>query len=153
LSHEAQVGMGKLVEKRLVQKTYHALVSGRLEKAEGEIDLPLICDWENRPVQKVCHESGKPAQTHYSLIDYDAEAGRTYVQLMPLTGRSHQLRVHMQALGHPIIGDIFYHPDFSGGPAQVGDSRLLLHAHKLEFTHPVEQVVLVVCSPVPFQPT
>ncbi|MGH1440217.1 MAG: pseudouridine synthase [Cellvibrionaceae bacterium] len=150
LSHEAQVGMGKLFEKRLVQKTYHALVSGRLEKTEGEIDLPLICDWENRPVQKVCHESGKPAQTRYTLIDYDVEEDCSRVQLMPLTGRSHQLRVHMQALGHPIMGDIFYHPNFSLKTPQANDSRLCLHAHKLEFTHPLTQETLAVISSLPF---
>ncbi|MFT6388776.1 MAG: tRNA pseudouridine32 synthase/23S rRNA pseudouridine746 synthase [Cellvibrionaceae bacterium] len=146
LSHQAQVAMGKLFEQRLIQKTYIAIVSGRLEKQVGEVDLPLICDWENRPTQKVCHQAGKAAQTRYSLLKYDQATHATRVQLEPLTGRSHQLRVHMLSLGHPIVGDALYHPDFP----QAEKYRLLLHAHKLEFMHPLTQQVLVIISELPF---
>lgn len=146
LSHPAQAAMGKLFEQRLIQKTYIADVSGQLQQAKGEIDLPLICDWENRPLQKVCYESGKSAQTRYSLVAYDPLKDVSRLKLEPLTGRSHQLRVHMLALGHPILGDVFYHPEFT----QMDSARLLLHAHQVAFVHPITQQPLDISSPVPF---
>ena len=146
LSHQAQVAMGKLFEQRLIHKTYIAIVSGRLERQAGEVDLPLICDWENRPIQKVCHQTGKSAQTQYRVLKYDQVGGSTRVQLEPLTGRSHQLRVHMLSLGHPIVGDALYHSGYSQGEP----SRLLLHAHKVEFIHPLTEKPVAFISAVPF---
>lgn len=95
------------------------------------VDLPLICDWPNRPKQKVCFDTGKSAQTDYQVVEYgDDNSAR--VALKPITGRSHQLRVHMLALGHPILGDGFYaHPE-----AKAMADRLLLHAESLTITHP-----------------
>ena len=95
------------------------------------MDLPLICDWPNRPKQKVCFETGKAAQTEYEVLEYLAD-NSARVALKPITGRSHQLRVHMLALGHPILGDGFYaHPE-----AKARAPRLLLHAESLTITHP-----------------
>ena len=97
---------------------------------EGRIDLPLICDWPNRPLQMVDHERGKPAVTDWRVLA--REAGATRVALHPLTGRSHQLRVHLLALGHPILGDRFYAPP----EALAAAERLQLHAERLGFRHP-----------------
>ena len=99
--------------------------------AEGLVDLPLICDWPNRPKQKVCYETGKPAQTEYEVVEYAAD-NTARVVLKPITGRSHQLRVHMLALGHPILGDRFY----ASPEARAMAPRLLLHAEMLTITHP-----------------
>lgn len=113
-------------------KSYVAQVWGHLAQDQGVIDLPLICDWPNRPRQKVCHETGKPAQTHYQVIARLPD-GTTRVVLTPVTGRSHQLRVHLLALGHPILGDRFYAPP----EALARAPRLLLHAQSLSIRHPV----------------
>ncbi|MGV8611377.1 pseudouridine synthase, partial [Pseudomonas aeruginosa] len=94
------------------------------------VDLPLICDWPNRPLQKVCFDTGKAAQTEYQVLSRDAD-GSTRVKLTPITGRSHQLRVHMLALGHPILGDGFYAPP----EAKAMAPRLQLHAQELRITH------------------
>lgn len=94
------------------------------------VDLPLICDWPNRPKQKVCFETGKPAQTGYEVLEYEENATR--VRLFPVTRRSHQLRVHMLALGHPILGDRFYAHD----EARAAAPWLQLHAEALSVTHP-----------------
>ena len=113
------------------KKSYIARIWGHMEHDEGLIDLPLICDWPNRPKQKVCFEHGKSAQTGYLVLSRDAD-GSTRVKLTPITGRSHQLRVHMLALGHPILGDKFYaHPE-----AKAMAPRLQLHAQELRITHP-----------------
>lgn len=146
LHHQAQVEMGRLFEQRNINKHYIAVVSGKLAQAKGKIDLPLICDWENRPIQKVCHQNGKSAQTVYDLIEYDDQHHRSRVLLAPLTGRSHQLRVHMKALGHPIIGDAFYHPDYKN----THQERLLLHASLIEFTHPFSLKPIKISSAPPF---
>lgn len=119
-----------LFQNRQVEKSYLARVWGEPEQDEGEVDLPLICDWPNRPRQKVCFESGKASRTRWQKLDSDG--GTTLLRLLPITGRSHQLRVHMQAIGHPILGDPFYaHPD-----AENAAPRLLLHAQELGFEHP-----------------
>lgn len=122
----------KLFEQRKIDKRYVAVVDGLLSKPAGEIELPLICDWPNRPKQKVCHESGKHAKTLYREIHVDREQLCTRVELTPVTGRSHQLRVHMLSLGHPILGDEFYGTEHSKTAAE----RLLLQATELTFTHP-----------------
>lgn len=108
-----------------------ACIWGHPAKEEGLVDLPLICDWPNRPKQMVCFETGKAAQTEYQVLEYRAD-NSARVSLKPITGRSHQLRVHMLALGHPILGDNFYaHPE-----AKAMAPRLLLHAESLTITHP-----------------
>lgn len=122
--------LGLQFERRKTQKTYVARVWGNLAEDEGEVDLPLICDWPNRPKQMVCHERGKPAQTRWKVLE--REECSTLVRLFPLTGRSHQLRVHMLSLGHPILGDRFY----ADGKALAASPRLALHAEELTLHHP-----------------
>ncbi len=131
-------------ERRQVRKNYIARVSGRLADDSGRIDLPLICDWPNRPLQMVCHERGKPSTTDWRVLDRETAATR--VELSPLTGRSHQLRVHMLALGHPILGDPFY-----GSPeTRSAADRLQLHARGLAFRHPDGGARVAFETPVPF---
>ena len=130
LTPYAQRHIGLQFEHRRIKKHYIALVSGCPKDETGEIDLPLICDWPNRPKQKVDYENGKQAITNWEVIEYFQEYSR--IKLMPKTGRSHQLRVHMQAIGHPILGDAFYAEDNAYNAA----NRLMLHAESLDFHHP-----------------
>lgn len=129
LTPHAQRHLGLQFEKRQTKKTYVARVWGQMSEKTGTVDLPLIVDWPNRPKQMVCHETGKQAQTDWRVIRSSAE--ETRVRLMPKTGRSHQLRVHMLALGHPILGDPFY----ATGKAR-DFPRLMLHSETLQFRHP-----------------
>lgn len=129
LTPHAQRHLGKQFERRNVKKTYVARVYGQIAEDEGDIDLPLIVDWPNRPKQMVDHENGKPAQTHWKVLKRSQH--ETRVRLTPLTGRSHQLRVHMLSLGHPILGDPFYAHD-----AALDHPRLMLHAEMLSVHHP-----------------
>lgn len=126
---QAQRHLGLQFEKRQVKKVYLARVWGEIAEKEGHIDLPLIVDWPNRPRQHVNFETGKPAQTDWRRVR--VEEGTTRVRLMPKTGRSHQLRVHMKEIGHPILGDPFY----ATGPA-LEFPRLMLHAESLKLRHP-----------------
>lgn len=131
LTKAAERELKRQFREREPKKSYIARVWCHLAQDEGLIDLPLICDWPNRPKQKVCYETGKPSQTLYQVLSRDAD-GSTRVKLSPITGRSHQLRVHMLAIGHPILGDGFYaHPE-----AKAMASRLQLHAQELCITHP-----------------
>ncbi|MEQ9860835.1 bifunctional tRNA pseudouridine(32) synthase/23S rRNA pseudouridine(746) synthase RluA [Pectobacterium cacticida] len=131
LTKAAERELKRQFREREPKKSYLARVWGHMAQDDGIIDLPLICDWPNRPKQKVCFETGKSAQTAYQVLSRD-EDGTTRVKLMPITGRSHQLRVHLLALGHPILGDGFYaHSD-----AKAMAPRLLLHAQELAITHP-----------------
>lgn len=124
--------LSMLFQNRQVNKTYTAIVEGQIINKSGEVDLPLITDWPNRPKQKVDYEIGKPSLTHYKVLDYDIQTDTSRVELKPVTGRSHQLRVHMLSLGYAILGDRLY-----ASPAVVGKSdRLLLHASELSFVHP-----------------
>jgi tRNA pseudouridine32 synthase/23S rRNA pseudouridine746 synthase len=143
-SRAAQGALGAAFAQRSVAKHYVAVVAGVIARDDGEIDLPLIADWPNRPLQKVDHTIGKPSLTRYRVIA--REPDRTRVALEPLTGRSHQLRVHLRALGHPIVGDALYAPPDIAAQAP----RLLLHAHTLAFVHPVTGEPLFFESPVPF---
>jgi tRNA pseudouridine32 synthase/23S rRNA pseudouridine746 synthase len=120
--------------KRKVTKRYVALLTGKLEPESGTVDLPLICDWPNRPRQIVDHAVGKPSTTHWRVLEYAAENDWTRVELEPITGRSHQLRVHMQALGHPILGDELYAND----AGRIRTPRLMLHASLLALAHPAD---------------
>ncbi|MGB0497429.1 MAG: RluA family pseudouridine synthase [Rubricella sp.] len=125
-SPAAQRHLGLQFERRRIRKTYHALVDGIVAADTGRIDLPLIADWPNRPLQKVCHETGRAAVTDWRVIGRGRE--KTLLELRPVTGRSHQLRVHCRETGHPIVGDRFY----GGSVAE----RLMLIAHRLELRHP-----------------
>lgn len=125
----AQRHLGLQFEKRQTKKTYVARVWGHLEPKSGTVDLPLIVDWPNRPRQMVCHETGKAAVTDWRVLRHGQE--ETRVRLMPKTGRSHQLRVHMLALGHPILGD----PLYATGAA-AAFPRLMLHSEELRLRHP-----------------
>ncbi|WP_226779784.1 pseudouridine synthase [Oceaniglobus trochenteri] len=129
MTPHAQRHLGLQFEKRHMKKTYVARVWGRLTPASGTVDLPLIVDWPNRPRQMVDHENGRAAVTDYRVVR--TEGAETRVRLYPKTGRSHQLRVHMLALGHPILGDPFY---AEGAAAQF--PRLMLHAESLRLRHP-----------------
>lgn len=134
-----QSRLSQIFREREVQKRYIAVVAGRVAPA-GEIDLPLLVDWPSRPKQKVDCESGKPSLTRYRLLAHDAETDTSRLELEPVTGRTHQLRVHLAAIGHPIIGDALY----AGRAAE----RLLLHAQSLSFAHPLGGELLdFVCEP------
>lgn len=138
--------MSILFQQRKVHKRYMAVVMGRPEPESGEIDLPLITDWPNRPRQKVDHGIGKPSQTRYQVVDFDQAQHSSRVELEPITGRSHQLRVHLMALGHAILGDELY----ATPEVHAQSERLLLHAMSLQFTHPLSGDVLSIESDVPF---
>jgi len=135
-----------LFQQRAVRKCYVAIVDGVLRDATGSIDLPLICDWPNRPRQKVDHQQGKPSRTRFTVLGPGLDAHSTRVELIPETGRSHQLRVHMQSLGHAILGDRFY----ASEQARAKSSRLLLHAVSLAFVHPLSAEPLQFVSKTPF---
>lgn len=128
LTKAAQRHLGLQFEKRHMKKVYVALVHGEVAEKSGEIDLPLIVDWPNRPLQHVNFETGKPALTEWRRGA--VRDGMTRMRLMPKTGRSHQLRVHMKELGHPIVGDPFYSDDWKAHP------RMMLHAESLKLRHP-----------------
>ena len=125
--------LSMLFQDRQVDKRYVALINGRLQPESGEVALPLIVDWPNRPLHKVDFEIGKPSLTRYRTLSYDEALDCTRVELVPETGRTHQLRVHMQALGHPILGD----PLYACPASKLKADRLLLHAEFLAFAHPI----------------
>lgn len=116
---------------RRVEKHYVARVHGRPAQDSGRIELPLAADWPRRPLQKVDLQFGKASITDWRLLDFDAAQGIARLALQPLTGRSHQLRVHLAAIGHPILGDALY------APPELQGGRLMLHADALAFEHPV----------------
>jgi tRNA pseudouridine32 synthase / 23S rRNA pseudouridine746 synthase len=132
--------LSRLFQDRQITKVYQAVVSGRLSNQAGEIDLPINCDWPNRPRQKVDFNAGKPSLTHYRLLNMEGDTSR--VALTPVTGRTHQLRLHLSAIGHPILGDVLY-----GGHIAT---RLLLHACMLNFVHPDSAKPLCLTSEPPF---
>lgn len=142
---EVEVAISKLFQARSIKKHYVALVQGQLI-AKGSIDVPLIADWPNRPKQKVDFENGKTAKTLYDPIKYLAQTDTSRVSLEPITGRSHQLRVHLAHIGHPITGDKLYHP----APANSPLNRMALHASHLAFVHPLTLKPLTIVSEVPF---
>ncbi|MDO8464793.1 MAG: RluA family pseudouridine synthase [Gallionella sp.] len=142
---EMQRLLSRMFSEREVQKRYVAVVSGRPDQPCGEIDLPLICDWPNRPRQKVDHMSGKPSLTRYRVLAHDVANDTTRVELEPVTGRTHQLRVHLAAIGHPILGDALYGKKDNGSA-----ERLLLHACSLSFIHPLSGEPLYPASDPPF---
>ncbi|MBL0085555.1 MAG: RluA family pseudouridine synthase [Ideonella sp.] len=131
---------------RLVHKTYVAVVDGVMADDQGEIALPLMADWPNRPRQMVSQASGKPSLTRWRVLHRDLANRRTRVALYPVTGRSHQLRVHLAAIGHAILGDDLYAP----ADAVSAAPRLLLHASALGLIHPADGVAMAFESTVPF---
>ncbi|MDA3857953.1 MAG: RluA family pseudouridine synthase [Roseovarius sp.] len=143
LTPHAQRHLGLQFEKRQTKKTYVARIRGKLEPKTGEVDLPLIVDWPNRPLQKVCHETGRAAFTEWRVMRHGTD--ETRVRLTPRTGRSHQLRVHMLALGHPILGD----PLYATGAAR-DFSRLMLHSEELRIRHPDGGAGMKFRAKVPF---
>ena len=147
LTKAAQRNLSLQFEERRTKKAYVARLWGRLEPRTGTVDLPLIVDWPNRPLQHVNFETGKPAVTDWRVLRYqDTPAGETTrVRLTPHTGRSHQLRVHMKEIGHPILGDPFY----ADGPARAFP-RLMLHAESLRINHPDGGRGMTFKAPCPF---
>jgi tRNA pseudouridine32 synthase/23S rRNA pseudouridine746 synthase len=142
-SVEAQRLLSAAFAERRVAKRYEAWVDGHLDGDAGTIDLPLAADWPLRPRQRVDRERGRPSLTHWRVLERDAVHVRTRLALEPVTGRSHQLRVHLAAIGHPIIGDALYAPHAPG-------PRLLLHAFELRVPHPASGEMLTLRSKVPF---
>ena len=138
--------LSRQFQERETQKQYLAWVYGVLQDDEGEINLPLRCDWPNRPKQMVDHELGKPSLTRFEVLKRKPATLQTKVLLKPVTGRSHQLRVHMAELGHPISGCEFYaHP-----AALKQAERLQLHAWKLSFIHPSTGALMTQIAPAVF---
>ena len=137
--------LSRFFRERQIDKRYVAVVYGLMADDAGEVELPLICDWPNRPRQKVDFEIGKPSLTRFRVVSRDPDANTTRVQLEPVTGRSHQLRVHMASLGHPILGDDLY-----GGEATALADRLLLHAMDLGLFHPLTAAAIQFHSDAPF---
>ena len=145
LSKVADRELKRQFREREPKKYYQALVWGHVEQDHGVVELPLICDWENRPRQKICFERGKRAVTFYDVLQRYPN-NTTRVKLTPITGRSHQLRLHMLALGHPILGDKFYaHPQ-----AKALSPRLCLHAESLQIQHPITGETMEFTAPVGF---
>lgn len=140
---QAQGFLGQEFEQRRAKKTYVARLKGCLTADTGTVDLPLGSDWDYRPRQKVDHEHGRPAVTDWQVIERSAQ--ETRVRLSPHTGRSHQLRVHMLALGHPILGDQIYAPE-----TLTDQGRLMLHAERLSLHHPATKEWVSFSAPVPF---
>jgi len=148
LTPAAQRHLGLQFERRHARKSYVALLDGHLEPASGTVDLPLVVDWPNRPRQKVCAETGRAAVTDWTVLRHLVlPDGRpaTRVRLTPHTGRSHQLRVHMLALGHPILGDALY-----ARGAAADHPRLMLHSETLRLRHPEGGRGLRLHAPSPF---
>ena len=135
--------LSEMFREREVKKIYVAIVSGILEPETGEVNLPVGADWPNRPRQKIDMEKGKPSITHYRVLSH--QACSTRLELEPVTGRTHQLRVHMSALGHHILGDTLYGDATNIQAAEqfVSAPRLLLHALSLSLSHPAAQTPLI----------
>lgn len=139
----------RMFAERQVVKRYVAVVQGHLGDqvgASGEIDLPLAADWPHRPRQRVDGAHGKPSLTRWQVLAHDPAGAWTRAALTPVTGRSHQLRVHLLAIGHPILGDALYGVDGAASAAP----RMLLHAESLSFLHPATGKALTVIAPAPF---
>lgn len=127
---EMQRRLSQMFREREVEKRYVAVVAGKLGPEIGEVNLPIVADWLNRPLRKIDMESGKPSLTRYAPLAYDAATDSSRVELEPVTGRTHQLRLHMAAIGHPILGDALYGSAYNA-------PRLMLHANSLRFLHPL----------------
>ncbi len=144
LGLDSQRHLNRQFEQRQTEKHYIARLEGTMQAEKGVVELPLICDWPNRPKQMVCFERGKKATTNYLVLAREHNATR--VKLTPITGRSHQLRVHMQWLGHPILGDKFY----ASADGVLAASRLQLHAEFLALSHPTSGKMMEFYAKCPF---
>lgn len=134
LGKDMERALSILFQQRKVNKKYIAVVDGKLKEKQGEINLPLITDWPNRPKQKIDFKDGKVSHTRYIVNEYDKTTGTSRIELIPVTGRTHQLRVHLKAINHAILGDELYASD----DIVKKSERLLLHASYLSFQHPVD---------------
>jgi tRNA pseudouridine32 synthase / 23S rRNA pseudouridine746 synthase len=143
----AQQALSAAFETRRVAKGYDAVVHGLPDADHGEVDQPLAADWPNRPRQRVDATHGREARTLWRVAARDAAAGRARLELQPLTGRTHQLRVHLAFIGHPIVGDTLYGP---GADDTDPADRLLLHATRLLLPHPADGKPLGLICPAPF---
>lgn len=150
---QAQRLLNDAFANRTIHKRYQAVVDGLVAQPDvaeaptwQQIDLPIALDWPNRPLRVIDAQQGKPSQTRWRVVSVDAALGTSRLDLEPLTGRSHQLRVHLKAMGHPILGDTLY------ASTQVASkaARLLLHATMLELTHPISLQPMRFVSPAPF---
>jgi tRNA pseudouridine32 synthase/23S rRNA pseudouridine746 synthase len=154
LSPAVQRALNRQFEQRTVDKRYIAVVDGKMDSTDSSsapspwhlIDAAIAVDWPNRPLRVIDTALGKPSQTKWQVLSFDAASRTTRVALAPVTGRSHQLRVHLQAIGHPIVGDALYAPALVRARA----SRLLLHAQTLSVDHPQNQQRLTFTSEPPF---
>lgn len=140
--------LSRAFAEREVDKRYEAVVMGHLGPVDstGVIELPLAADWPNRPLQKVDPAQGRPSTTRWRVLAVDAAAGTSRLELEPVTGRTHQLRIHLQAIGHPILGDALYAP----AAVQARAPRLLLHATRLRLAHPATGEDVAFASMAPF---
>ena len=146
---QAQRRLGLAFEERRVAKRYQAVVQGRMDAANGAwhaIDLPIAADWARRPLRVIDAEKGKPSLTRWRALAHGAAVGTTRIELEPVTGRTHQLRVHLAAVGHPILGDALY----ADAATQARAPRLLLHASHLAFAHPATGAALAFEWPADF---
>lgn len=157
MNKNAQINLGQQFEQRKVDKTYIARVAGHPEADNGLIDLPLRCDWPNRPMQMVCFEHGKPSKTHWRVLEREqsyrnenaenrAPIETALIELKPVTGRSHQLRVHLNELGHPILGDMLYAPL----SVEKASDRMELHAQNITLHHPKSGKLISFADACPF---
>lgn len=137
---DMQRRLSQMFRERKVDKRYVARVAGMIEPVTGEINLPIMADWTNRPLRRVDMTAGKHSLTRYSLLAYDAASDTSRLELEPVTGRTHQLRVHMAAIDHPILGDALYGNAYNA-------PRLMLHASSLRFAHPISDSLLNFASP------
>ncbi len=144
LNKKAHAAVAMQFENRTTDKLYTAIVWGRPDADEGFIDLPLGSDVARKPRHRVDHDNGRPSQTQWRVVGAVSDIS-TRMHLIPLTGRTHQLRVHMKAIGHPILGDDFY----AEGEALAAAPRLMLHAERLSFRHPDGREVTFT-APCPF---
>jgi len=144
LNPDAHRHLSRQFQDRKTAKTYHAICAGIAVKSEGSIKLPMRCDWEKRPLQMIDFKYGKAAETHWKILQQSLD--RFLIELTPITGRSHQLRLHMKSLGHPILGDNLYADCIALNMAE----RLLLHATSLSFKHPTTEKILQFTAPPNF---
>ena len=146
LNKEITAHLSRQFSERQVSKTYTAVLAGHLTPSNGEISIPLIKDQENFPLQKVCEQYGKHAVSAYEVLEYADNPNSTRVIYRPITGRTHQLRIHSREIGHPILGCDLYGTEQTYKLAP----RLMLHACSLEFTHPIHNTLFKWESPAPF---
>lgn len=148
IGSDMQRRLSRLFHDREIEKSYVALVLGKLERSSGIVDIPLRGDPDNRPKQVIDYTNGKPSQTHWRLLRYqqDSVGNRlSRIQLQPKTGRTHQLRVHCMAMGYPIAGDRLYNDSNS-----LSAERMMLHAERLEFVHPISNKPICLLSECQF---